>query len=85
MPVILRVGPYRFFFYSNENVEAGEPPHVHVSSADGWAVIWLSPVRVRRSGGYTPTEISRVLRVVASHRTELLRRWNEFFGRGPTL
>ena len=26
MPTLGRIGPYRFFFYSNERVE---PPHVH--------------------------------------------------------
>ena len=27
MPTILRIGPYRFFFFSEES---GEPVHVHV-------------------------------------------------------
>jgi len=27
MPTVLRWGPYRAFFYSNER---GEPPHIHV-------------------------------------------------------
>ena len=27
VPTILRVGPYRFFFFSNEN---NEPAHIHV-------------------------------------------------------
>jgi hypothetical protein len=27
MPTVLRVGPYRFFFYSGDG---GEPPHIHV-------------------------------------------------------
>ncbi|GEM_PF-6408691 len=27
MPTVLRNGPFRYFFYSNEK---GEPPHVHV-------------------------------------------------------
>ena len=31
MPTILRWGPYRAFFYSNEG---GEPPHVHVRAGD---------------------------------------------------
>jgi hypothetical protein len=29
MPTVLRVGPYRFFFYSNEGQE---PPHIHVKA-----------------------------------------------------
>jgi hypothetical protein len=31
MPTILRWGPYRTFFYSNER---GEPPHIHVRAGD---------------------------------------------------
>jgi len=27
MPTVLRLGPYRFFFYAGD---ADEPPHVHV-------------------------------------------------------
>ena len=42
MPVIHRLGPYRFFFFSDENRETFEPPHVHVLSGNGSAVFWLS-------------------------------------------
>jgi len=34
MPTILRVGPYRFFFYS---ADGEEPPHVHVERDDSVA------------------------------------------------
>ena len=27
MPTVLRIGPFRFFFYSNES---GEPAHIHI-------------------------------------------------------
>jgi hypothetical protein len=40
MPNILRVGPYRFFIYSNEG---DEPPHVHVRRDRKLAKFWLSP------------------------------------------
>jgi hypothetical protein len=84
MPVILRFGPYRFSFWANENVEAGEPPHVHVRSADGWATFWLDPVRLRRARGYTAAEIERIRRIVVARRIEFRRRWHEFFGRPPS-
>jgi hypothetical protein len=29
MPTVLRVGRYRFFFFSNENKE---PPHIHIKA-----------------------------------------------------
>jgi len=31
MPTVLRIGPYRFHFYSREG---GEPPHIHVTRED---------------------------------------------------
>jgi hypothetical protein len=42
MPTILRVGPYRFYFYSHDLVS--EPPHVHVDRDDLSAKFWLEPV-----------------------------------------
>ncbi|MFI5042470.1 MAG: DUF4160 domain-containing protein [Acidimicrobiales bacterium] len=84
MPVIFRFGPYRFWFWANENVDVGEPPHVHVRSADGWAVFWLDPVRLRTARGYTAGDIDRIRRIVVARRNEFRRRWFEFFGRPPT-
>lgn len=43
MPTILRVGPYRFFFYSGDG---REPPHIHVERDSGVAKFWLDPVRL---------------------------------------
>jgi hypothetical protein len=43
MPTVLRWGPYRAFFYSNEG---GEPPHIHVRSADFEAKFWLPDLSV---------------------------------------
>lgn len=48
MPTVLRIGPYRFFFYSNEG---SEPPHVHVESGGRVAKVWLVPVSVANPGG----------------------------------
>jgi hypothetical protein len=79
VPTIHRLGPYRFFFYANENLATREPPHVHVTSADGEAVFWLEPVSVREARGYTPREIDRIRRIVTGSREMLLRRWHEFF------
>jgi hypothetical protein len=44
MPTILRIGSYRFFFYSNE---IGEPPHIHIQSERKLAKFWLQPVQWR--------------------------------------
>jgi hypothetical protein len=43
MPTLLREGPYRFFFYSDEG-DPREPPHVHVAAGERLAKFWLDPV-----------------------------------------
>jgi len=50
MPTVLRVGGYRFFFYSNEG---SEPPHIHVQKAEKYAKFWLQPIQLADSIDYT--------------------------------
>ena len=38
MPVVLRIGPYEFFFFSNERQE---PAHIHVERDEDEAKFWL--------------------------------------------
>ena len=80
MPTVLREGPYRFFFYSNEG---DEPPHVHVEAGGSVAKFWLEdPVRHQRSQRFAAHELTRVQSLVQEHRTELLRAWSDFFSSG---
>lgn len=77
MPTVLRLGPYRFYFYSGD---AFEPPHVHVERDDNRAKVWLDPVRLQESAGFRRPELNRIVALVAEHREVLLRAWHEFFG-----
>ena len=77
MPTVLRIGAYRFFFYSGDR---DEPPHVHVERDDMIAKFWLDPLRLQVSGGFSSKEITRLHRLIAVNREELLRSWNEYFG-----
>ena len=77
MPTVLRIGPYRFFFYAGDR---DEPPHIHVERDDNKAKFWLDPVRLDNSGGFSRKEISEILHHVNEHQSDLLRSWNEFFG-----
>jgi hypothetical protein len=43
MPTVLRIGRYRFFFFSNES---NEPPHIHVKASGDEAKFWLEPVQL---------------------------------------
>ena len=79
VPTVHRFGPYRFFFYSQENRASFEAPHIHITSSDGQVVFWLAPVSLRVNRGYTPREIERLRRIVIANRELLLRSWNGFF------
>jgi hypothetical protein len=56
-PTIRRIGPYRFFFFSNEGIE---PAHVHVQRERMLAKFWLSPVELARSVGFAAHELSEI-------------------------
>jgi hypothetical protein len=64
MPTVLRIGPYRCFFYSGDG---GEPPHVHVERDDCVAKFWLGPVRLARSGGFGRNELRQIARLVSDN------------------
>ena len=48
MPVVLRVGPYRFLFYG---ADRHEPPHMHMERDRAKAKFWLDPVRLEHNRG----------------------------------
>jgi hypothetical protein len=75
-PTVLRLGPYRLFFFSNE---AGEPPHVHVQRERMLAKFWLEPVTLARSTGFAPTELRKIQAIVIEHESVLLEAWNGYF------
>ncbi len=77
MPTVLRSGPFRFFFYSNENQE---PRHVHVQRERSQAKFWLRPVAVAANVGFNAQELNRLLRLVDEHEAVFVRAWDEFFG-----
>lgn len=77
MPTVLRVGAYRFFFYSSDR---DEPPHVHVERDHNVAKFWLDPIRLHSSGGFPRPGINQIAKLVADHQTELVEAWNEYFG-----
>ncbi len=65
MPTVLRVGPYRFFFYAGDK---DEPAHVHIEREDRVAKFWLDSVRIHNDGGFSANEINRLLKLVEQER-----------------
>lgn len=78
MPTVLRFGPYRFFFYSNER---GEPPHIHVQRERLLAKFWLSPVALASSKGFASHELRMIQQYVDDNRQKFLEAWDEHIGR----
>ncbi len=77
MPTVLEIGPYRFFFFSNEN---REPPHVHVKAGKNEAKFWLDPVQLATNHGFRLRELNEIERLIREHQAQLLEAWNEYFG-----
>jgi hypothetical protein len=77
VPTVLRVGAFRFYFYSHE---PNEPLHVHVDRAEATIKIWLEPVEVAKSRGFRAHEIGGIVAMVEEHRMQLLEAWHEHFG-----
>ena len=76
MPTVAKIGPYRFFFYSNEN---DEPPHVHVKQGSSLAKFWLSPVELASSNRFAAHELREIERIVREWRTRFVEAWDDYF------
>ena len=76
MPTVLRIGPYRFFFYSNEG---REPAHIHVQKDRMLAKFWLKPVALAGSTRFSPKDLRKLEQLVIEHQDTFLEVWNEYF------
>jgi len=76
MPTVLRVGPYRFFFYAGDG---DEPPHVHVERDDSEAKVWLDPIHLERSGGFSGKELRRIEQMTTECQEKRMDSWNDYF------
>jgi hypothetical protein len=77
LPTVLRIGPYRFYFYP---ADGGEPPHVHVEREDSTVKYWLDPVRLEVSRGIARADLARTERLVRENKDLFLEAWYEYFG-----
>jgi len=77
MPTILRIGPYRFHFYSRE---PNEPPHVHVERDDLEAKFWLDPVSLAKNYGFSAQDLNELARMVKTNKDIFLKAWIKFHG-----
>jgi hypothetical protein len=78
MPTVMKLGSYRFHFYSDEG---REPVHIYVETPDGECKFWLDPIRLAGNKGVSPEVIRKIERIVFEYSTFLEDKFYEYFNR----
>jgi hypothetical protein len=79
MPTVLRIGPYRFFFWADERQE---PPHIHIAAAENEAKYWLTPIERSWNRGFRSGELEEIELLIEANLELLKEAWHEFFNAG---
>ena len=74
MPTALRIGAFRFHFYSDEG---NEPPHIHVATQDGECKFWLEPITLARNKGVDPQTVRKIEKLIFEHSILLKGKYND--------
>ncbi len=76
MPTALRIGAYRFYFYS---YDCGEPRHMHVDRENMSAKFWLDPdVSLAKNYGFKRKELRNIERIIRDNLERLRNEWDAF-------
>ena len=76
MPTILKIGKYRFFFFSNEGSES---VHIHIESDENYAKFWLEPINLAKSIGYNVKELNEIRKLIIDNVEIIKVKWYEYF------
>ena len=75
MPTVLRIGAFRFHFYTDEG---SEPPHIHVRTPDGDCKFWLEPsIFLASNRGVRSHDLRQIERLVFDNQQELKKAYYE--------
>jgi hypothetical protein len=78
MPTTLRIGPYRFYFYSSD---CDELRHMHVDRENMSAKFWLDPdATLVDNFGYSRKELREIERILRENLEQLRNEWDHFCG-----
>ena len=75
MPTVLKIGGFRFHFYSDER---GEPAHIHVATGDGECKFWLEPIALANNKGLRPDVLRHIERLVYEHAEFLKEQYHDY-------
>lgn len=78
MPTVLRIGNFRFHFYSDER---SEPPHIHIATPEGECKFWLEPIRLAGNKGVAPYVIRAIEKLVFENKEFLKEKYHEHLNR----
>lgn len=78
MPTVLRIGPYRFYFFSHE---AYEPIHIHVDREKNTAKFWINPIQLAKNIGFNATEINKIEKIIIENEVKIKEAWNGYFNK----
>jgi hypothetical protein len=77
MPEVFREFGFVFFFYSNEG---GEPMHIHVRKAGGFAKFWIEPIELEFAQGMKISDLKLAEELINNHIALIKKRWYEVHG-----
>lgn len=75
MPTVLKIGNFRFHFYSNEE---NEPPHIHVRMDNYECKFWLNPILLAKNVGIPAHRLHEIERIIFENHSFLLEKYNDF-------
>jgi hypothetical protein len=76
MPTTLRIGAYRFYFYS---YDCDAPRHMHVDRENISAKFWLDPdVSLSNNYGYNRKELRDIEKITRDNLEKLRNEWDAF-------
>lgn len=86
MPQIFRIGPYRVYFWSNENNPL-EPIHVHIAEGEpskNATKIWITQcgkgLLANNYSKIPERSLGNMIRFIEANSDEIRKRWMEQFG-----
>ena len=79
MPTVLRIGSFRFHFYSDE---MDEPAHIHVRTPEGECKFWIEPViALAHNRGVRGHDLREIERHIYENHAILKRAFHEYHDR----
>ena len=76
MPTVFRHDEFRFYFFSREETRW----HIHVSSPNGEAKIWIEPeISVAKVINLSQQEVNKIVSLVNENLETINEHWNSHF------